>query len=108
MTTFLLTYVFGINFGLRCLTGPKIPIGNQTGAYWDQLADNNVLFQTVIEILYQKLHEAILKAEPKAKVEYKKLYIAYKLKTNFVDIVVQKSRLRLSVNLDFDEVHCES
>ena len=59
----------------------------------------------LVEILYQKLHEAILQVEPKAKVEYKKLYIAYKLKTNFVDIVVQKSRLRLAINLDFDEVY---
>lgn len=59
----------------------------------------------LVEILYQKLHEAILHVEPKAKVEYKKLYIAYKLKTNFVDIVVQKSRLRLAINLDFDEVY---
>ena len=54
--------------------------------------------------LYNKLHEAIMKIAPDAKVEYKKLYIAYKLKTNFVDIVVQKSRLRLAVNLDFEEV----
>ena len=59
----------------------------------------------MVEILYHKLHEAILQVEPKAKVEYKKLYIAYKLKTNFVDIVVQKSRLRLAINLDFDEVY---
>ena len=59
----------------------------------------------LVEILYQKLHETILQVEPKAKVEYKKLYIAYKLKTNFVDIVVQKSRLRLAINLDFDEVY---
>jgi uncharacterized protein with ParB-like and HNH nuclease domain/predicted transport protein len=57
------------------------------------------------KILYLKLHEAIMGMEPKAKVEYKKLYIAYKLKTNFVDIVVQKSRLRLAVNLDFEEVY---
>lgn len=59
----------------------------------------------MVEILYHKLHEAILQVEPKAKVEYKKLYIAYKLKTNFVDIVVQKSRLRLAINLGFDEVY---
>lgn len=59
----------------------------------------------LVEILYQKLHTAILQIEPKAKVEYKKLYIAYKLKTNFVDVVVQRSRLRLSVNLDFEEVY---
>ena len=46
-----------------------------------------------------------MEVEPKAKVEYKKLYIAHKLKTNFVDVVPQRSGLRLAVNLDFDEVY---
>ena len=58
-----------------------------------------------VKMLYDKLYEAILEVEPQAKVEYKKLYIAFKLKTNFVDVVVQKSRLRLAVNLDFEEVY---
>lgn len=58
-----------------------------------------------VKMLYDKLYEAIVKLEPQTKVEYKKLYIAFKLKTNFVDVVVQKSRLRLAVNLDFDEVY---
>lgn len=58
-----------------------------------------------VKMLYNKLDEAIKEIAPKSKVEYKKMYIAYKLKTNFVDVVVQKSRLRLSVNLDFDEVY---
>lgn len=58
-----------------------------------------------VKMLYDKLDEAIKEIAPKSKVEYKKMYIAYKLKTNFVDVVIQKSRLRLSVNLDFDEVY---
>ena len=58
-----------------------------------------------VKMLYDKLLDAIMQLEPKATVEYKKLYIAFKFKTNFVDVVVQKSRLRLSVNLDFDEVY---
>ena len=37
--------------------------------------------------------------------EFKKLYIAYKLDTNFVDIVVQKQRLRISLNMKFSEIH---
>ena len=32
-----------------------------------------------------------------------KLYVAYKAETNFVDVVAQKSRLRLSLNLHFHE-----
>ncbi len=37
--------------------------------------------------------------------EYKKFYIAYKNATNFVDIVPQKSRLRLSLNMPFREIN---
>jgi predicted transport protein len=33
-----------------------------------------------------------------------KLYIAFKAETNFVDIVPQAKRLRLSLNLDFQEI----
>lgn len=57
------------------------------------------------KMLYMKLHEKIMEVEPKAKEEFKKLYIAHKLKTNFVDVVPQKTGLRISVNLDFDEVY---
>ena len=41
---------------------------------------------------------------PDVKREYKKLYIAYKLDTNFADVVVQKQRLRISVNMKFSQV----
>ena len=57
------------------------------------------------KMLYLKLHETIMEVEPKAKEEFKKLYIAHKLKTNFVDVVPQKAGLLISVNLDFDEVY---
>ena len=58
-----------------------------------------------VRMLYLKLQQTILETEPQTRVEYKKLYIAHKLKTNFVDVEPQKSGLRLSVNLDFDEVY---
>ena len=34
-----------------------------------------------------------------------KLYVAYKAETNFVDLVPQQSRLRLSLNMHFHELH---
>ena len=37
--------------------------------------------------------------------EFLKLYVAYKAETNFVDIVAQAERLRISINLDFHELH---
>ena len=37
--------------------------------------------------------------------EILKLYVAYKAETNFVDVVPQQSRLRLSLNMHFHELH---
>ncbi|BES61132.1 DUF262 and DUF1524 domain-containing protein [Dysgonomonas capnocytophagoides] len=54
--------------------------------------------------LYKELRKRILNINPAVREEFKKLYIAFKAETNFVDIVPQKSRLRLSLNLSFDEV----
>jgi predicted transport protein len=36
--------------------------------------------------------------------EFKKLYIAYKADTSFVDIFIRKTRLRLAVNMKFADV----
>jgi predicted transport protein len=55
--------------------------------------------------LFQLLRRRILYIDPTVKEEFKKLYIAYKTTTNFVDIIPQKSRLRLSLNINFDEIN---
>lgn len=57
------------------------------------------------KMLYEKLDRRILNLSSDVKREFKKLYIAYKLDTNFADIVVQKQRLRISVNMKFSEVY---
>lgn len=54
--------------------------------------------------LYQVLRKRILNIDASVKEEFKKLYIAFKSSTNFVDIVPQKARLRLSLNIDFDQI----
>lgn len=50
------------------------------------------------------LDRRIQNLSPDVKREFKKLYVSYKLDTNFVDIVFQKQRLRISVNMKFSEV----
>lgn len=55
--------------------------------------------------LFDMLDRRICNLSPDIKREFKKLYIAYKLDTNFVDIVVQKQRLRISLNMKFSEIH---
>jgi len=57
------------------------------------------------KMLFEALNKRIVNLSPDVKREFKKLYIAYKLDTNFVDVVVQKQRLRISANMKFSEVH---
>lgn len=54
--------------------------------------------------LYQQLEKRILNLDATVRVEFKKLYIAFKAQTNFVDVVPQKKRLRLSLNTQFDKI----
>lgn len=54
--------------------------------------------------LYHALKKRILNIDSSVKEEYKKLYIAFKSSTNFVDIVPQKVRLRLSLNIDYPDM----
>jgi uncharacterized protein with ParB-like and HNH nuclease domain len=55
--------------------------------------------------LFEGLRKRILNLDSSVKEDILKLYIAYKTTTNFVDIVPQKSKLRLSLNMRFDEVN---
>lgn len=54
--------------------------------------------------LFNALRKRILNIDSSVREEFKKLYIAYKSSTNFVDIVPQKTKLRLSLNIDFNEI----
>ena len=58
----------------------------------------------ITKILFESLDKRIMNLSPAVKKEYKKLYVAYKLDTNFVDIVFQKQRLRLSINMKFPDI----
>jgi predicted transport protein len=55
--------------------------------------------------LFESLRKEILALDPCVTEEFLKLYIAYKAETNFVDVVPQAKRLRLSLNLRFHELY---
>ena len=55
--------------------------------------------------LFELFRKDVLALDPCVSEEFLKLYVAYKAETNFVDIVPQKSRLRLSLNMQFHELH---
>lgn len=55
--------------------------------------------------LFDALRKELLALDPCVTEEFLKLYVAYKAETNFVDVVPQTSRLRLSLNMAFHELH---
>ena len=54
--------------------------------------------------LFQDLRRRIIGIDPCVTEEFLKLYVAYKAETNFVDVVPQAKRLRLTLNLGFHEI----
>lgn len=60
---------------------------------------------SAIRSLFEEFRQAVLALDPGITEEILKLYIAYKAETNFVDVVPQKNRLRLSLNMPFHELN---
>jgi len=55
--------------------------------------------------LFSSLRKRILNLGSDVKEEFRKLYIAYKSGTNFVDVIPKKSKLDLTLNLEFKEIN---
>ena len=54
--------------------------------------------------LFEAFRKEVLALDPCVTEEFLKLYVAYKAETNFVDVVPQAKRLRLSLNTAFHEI----
>ncbi len=55
--------------------------------------------------LYEKLDERIMNLSKGITKEFKKLYVAYKLERNFVDLAFQQKRIYISINMKFADVN---
>jgi uncharacterized protein with ParB-like and HNH nuclease domain/predicted transport protein len=55
--------------------------------------------------MFEAFRKAVLALDPCVSEEFLKLYVAYKAETNFVDVVPQAKRLRLSLNMRFADVN---
>jgi uncharacterized protein with ParB-like and HNH nuclease domain/predicted transport protein len=60
---------------------------------------------SVMRPIFEAFRKEVLALDPVVNEEFLKLYVAYKAETNFVDVVPQASRLRLSLNVAFHEVY---
>ena len=54
--------------------------------------------------LYELLRERIMMLSPDFREEFLKLYIAFKTKTNVVDVIPQKTRFRLALNMKYEDI----
>ncbi len=66
--------------------------------------DHPNLLTANMRLVFEEFRKAVLALDPCVSEEFLKLYVAYKAETNFVDVVPQAKRLRLSLNMRFNEV----
>ncbi|WP_448059639.1 GmrSD restriction endonuclease domain-containing protein [Cellulomonas hominis] len=57
--------------------------------------------------LFEKFSAEVLALDPGITRQFMKVYVAFKAETNFVDVVPQKARMRLSLNIPLEALHDE-
>ena len=75
-----------------------------TAATSHGIDDHPYLLVPKMRELFQAFRTEVMALDPCVTEEFLKLYVAYKAETNFVDVVPQKRRLRLSLNVAFHEI----
>jgi uncharacterized protein with ParB-like and HNH nuclease domain/predicted transport protein len=68
------------------------------------LDDHPNLKSENLRTVFEAFRKAVLALDPCVTEEFQKHYIAYKAETNFVDVVPQVRRLRLSLNMPFADI----
>ena len=67
--------------------------------------DHPYLAKEHVQVLFEAFRKATVALDPCVTEVFLKLYIAYKAEVNFVDVVPQAKRLRLSLNIPFAEIN---
>lgn len=69
------------------------------------IGDHPYLAAGLLREVFEAFRKEVLALDPCVTEEFLKLYVAYKAETNFVDVVPQAKRLRLSLNMTFPEIN---
>lgn len=83
------------------LTSYRSPVTEVAGY---SIADHPHLLESPIREIFEAFRKEVLALDPVVTEEFLKQYVAYKAETNFVDVVPQLKRLRLTLNMRFPEV----
>ena len=97
---------------LTVWTAPKLDVATlaayqpkkESAASGYSIEDHPHLLSGGIREVFAEFRKQVLALDPNVSEEFLKLYVAYKAETNFVDVVPQAKRLRLSLNMTFAEI----
>jgi len=78
------------------------PITDEVTQY--TIDDHHHLNESGLRNVFDEFSKQVIAIDPCVTREYKKLYVAFKAETNFVDVVPQAKRLRLSLNMPFEDI----
>ena len=67
--------------------------------------DHPHLLSPNLKPVYEAFRKEVLELDQCVHEEFKKLYVAFKAETNFVDVVPRAKRMRLSLNMRFSEIN---
>jgi predicted transport protein len=68
------------------------------------LAKGSEMYGDDVRNLFEAFRKEVLALDPCVTETFLKFYVAYKAETNFVDVVPQAKRLRLSLNIKFSDI----
>ena len=72
--------------------------------YWNTPEAGGKVDKDTPTQVFEAVRQEILALAPEVREEFMRHYVAYKTQTNFTDIVPQKRRLLLTLNMRFDEI----
>ena len=100
------------DLSLEVWSAPKVPFEvvaayrpKVTTATTYAIGDHPFLTAGPVRELFEAFRKAVLALDPCVTEDFLKLYVAYKAETNFVDVVPQARRLRLSLNMAFSDIN---
>ena len=68
------------------------------------IEDHPHLLTAAMQPVYEDFRKAVLGLDPCVTETFNKIYVAYKAETNFVDLIPQAKKLKLTINMKFPEV----
>ena len=69
------------------------------------IEDHPLLHNEPAKSIFEEFGKEVLALDPCVTQEFRKLYVAYKAETNFVDVIPKKYGVRLSLNMKFPELN---